>query len=72
MTAGIFSPVPTFAKEKVILKALLVEPKDRWEKSLIPMAVQNLTTKHPELDIQVNYTVVPYNDAREQMLKALG
>jgi multiple sugar transport system substrate-binding protein len=72
LTAGIFSPVPTFAKEKVILKALLVEPKDRWEKSLIPMAVQNLTAKHPELDIQVNYTVVPYNYAREQMLKALG
>ena len=63
---------PTFAKEKVILKALLVEPKARWEKSLIPMAVQNLTAKHPELDIQVNYTVLPYNDAREQMLKALA
>ena len=72
LTAGIFSPVPTFAKEKVILNALLVEPKDRWEKSLIPMAVQNLTAKHPELDIQVNYTVLPYNYAREQMLKALG
>ena len=72
LTAGIFSPIPTFAKEKVILNALLVEPKDRWEKSLIPMAVQNLTAKHPELDIQVNYTVMPYNDAREQMLKALG
>ena len=72
LTAGIFSPVPTFAKEKVILHALLVEPKDRWEKSLIPMAVQNLTAKHPELDIQVNYTVMPYDDAREQMLKALG
>jgi multiple sugar transport system substrate-binding protein len=72
LTVGIFSPVPTFAKEKVILKALLVEPKDRWEKSLIPMAVQNLTAKHPELDIQINYTVLPYNDAREQMLKALG
>jgi hypothetical protein len=70
--AGIFSPIPTFAKEKVILNALLVEPKDRWEKSLIPMAVQNLTAKHPELDIQVNYTVMPYNDAREQMLNALA
>jgi len=72
LKAGIFSPIPTFAKEKVILNALLVEPKDRWEKSLIPMAVQNLMAKHPELDIQVNYTVMPYNDAREQMLKALG
>ena len=72
MTGGIFSPVPSFAKERVTLKALLVEPKDRWENALIPRALQNLTTKYPELDIQVNYTILPYNDAREQMLKAMG
>ena len=42
------------------------------EKAIIPMALQNLTTKYPELDIQVNYTILPYNDAREQMLKAMG
>jgi multiple sugar transport system substrate-binding protein len=71
-SAGIFSPVASFAKEKVTLNALLVEPRDRWEKVLIPMALQNLTTKYPELDIQVNYTILPYNDAREQMLKAMG
>ena len=72
MTAGIFYPVPSLAKEKVTIKALLVEPKDRWEKALIPKALQNLTSKHPELDIQVNYTILPYNGAREQMLKAMG
>lgn len=72
LTGGIFSPVPSFAKERVTLKALLVEPKDRWENALIPRALQNLTTKYPELDIQVNYTILPYNDAREQMLKAMG
>jgi multiple sugar transport system substrate-binding protein len=72
LTAGIFSPVPSLAKEKVTLKALLVEPKDRWEKALIPMALQNLTSRHPELDIRVNYTILSYNDAREQMLKAMG
>jgi multiple sugar transport system substrate-binding protein len=72
ITSSIFSPVPSFAKEKVTLKALLVEPKDRWERALIPMALQNLTSKHPDLDIQINYTILPYNDAREQMLKALG
>jgi hypothetical protein len=41
-------------------------------KALIPMALQNLTARHPELDIQVNYTILPYDNAREQMLKALG
>jgi multiple sugar transport system substrate-binding protein len=71
ITSSIFSPVPSFAKEKVTLKALLVEPKDRWE-TLIPMALQNLTSKHPDLDIQINYTILPYNHAREQMLKAMG
>jgi multiple sugar transport system substrate-binding protein len=65
-------PIPSFAQEKITLRALLVEPRDRWEKSLIPMALQNLTAKYPELDIQVNYTILPYNIAREQMLKSLG
>ena len=72
LTAGTFSSVPSFAKEKVALNALLVEPGDRWEKALIPMALQNLTAKYPELDIQINYTILPYNGAREQMLKAMS
>src|ERR687897_1250044 len=71
-TASSFLPIPSFAQEKITLNALLVEPRDRWEKSLIPMALQNLTAKHPELDIQVNYTILPYNIAREQMLKTLA
>jgi hypothetical protein len=50
---------------------LLIEPNDRWEKALIPIALQNLTSRHPELDIQVNYTILPYDDAREQMLKTM-
>ena len=72
LTAGTFSSVPSFAKEKVTLNALLVEPGNRWEKALIPMALQNLTAKYPELDIQINYTILPYNGAREQMLKAMS
>jgi multiple sugar transport system substrate-binding protein len=63
--------VPSFAKEKVTLRALFVDPKDRWD-MLIPMALQNLTAKHPELDIEINYTVLPYNDARDKMLKTMA
>ena len=50
----------------------MVEPSDRWGKTLIPMALQNLTAKYPELEIQVNYTILPYNDAREHMLEAMS
>jgi multiple sugar transport system substrate-binding protein len=63
--------VPSFAKEKVTLRALFVDPKDRWD-MLIPMALQDLTAKHPELDIEINYTVLPYNDARDKMLKTMA
>ena len=70
-TISIFSPVPSSAQENITLNALLVEPRDRWKDVLIPMALQNLTAKHPELDIQVNYTILPYNEARDQMLKAM-
>ncbi len=63
--------VPSFAKEKVILRALFVDPKDRWD-MLIPMALQDLTAKHPELNIEINYTVLPYNDARDEMLNTVA
>ena len=36
------------------------------------MALQNLRAKYPELEIQVNYTILPYNGAREQMLEAMS
>jgi multiple sugar transport system substrate-binding protein len=70
--ASSFVLIPSFSQEKITLRALLVEPRDRWEKALIPTALQNLIAKHPELDIHVNYTILPYNIAREQMLKALS
>ena len=63
--------VPSFAKEKVTLRALFVDPKDRWD-MLFPIALQDLTAKHPELDIEINYTVLPYNDARDKMLKTMA
>ena len=70
--ASSFVLIPSFSQEKITLRALLVEPGDRWEKALIPTALQNLRVKNPELDIHVNYTILPYNNAREQMLEALG
>jgi len=43
--AGAISSVPAFAKEKITLRALLVEPSDRWEKTLIPMALAEFNGK---------------------------
>ena len=55
--------IPSFAKEEVTLTAQLVEPRERWD-MLISMALQDLRAKHPDLDIQINYTTLEYNDAR--------
>ena len=58
-------------KEQVNLTGLFVDPADRW-KDLIPSALQELRTRHPNLDIEINYTIYPYNDARTQMLKSMS
>ena len=71
-TISIFSPVPSSAQENITLNALLVEPRDRWEDVLIPMALQNLTAKHPELDIQVNYTILPVQRSQRSDAKGNG
>jgi multiple sugar transport system substrate-binding protein len=39
---------------------------------LISMALQDLRAKHPNLDIQINYTTLEYNDARMQMLNKMA
>lgn len=48
-----------------------MDPDDRW-KMLIPPALNELRMRHPNLNIQINYTVLPYNDARTQMLKSMA
>ena len=63
--------IPSFAKEEVTLTAQLVEPSERWD-MLISMALQDLRAKHPEHDIQINYTTLDYNDARRQMLNTMS
>ena len=47
--------IPSFAIREVTLTAQLVEPRERWD-MIISMALQNLRAKHPNIDIQINYT----------------
>ena len=61
----------SYAQQQVNLTGLFVDPTDRWN-ALIPSAINELRTRHPNLNIQINYTVYPYNDARPEMLKSMA
>lgn len=58
-------------KQEVKLSALLEDQGDpeRW-KSLILPSLQELRNRHPDLNIQLNYTTYPYNEMREKLLSA--
>jgi multiple sugar transport system substrate-binding protein len=60
-------------KEQVTLTAILEDPGDpeRWS-PLLQQSIQELNAKHPELDININYTTYPYDKTREQLLKAMS
>ena len=58
-------------KKQVSLYGILEDQGDpeRW-KSLIQPAIKELRNRHPNLDIQMNYTTYPYNDMRAKLLSA--
>jgi len=55
--------------KNVTLKALVAEPEKRW-KTLFGTALEKLREKHPELNINVNYTSLPYSEAHKQILES--
>jgi multiple sugar transport system substrate-binding protein len=59
-------------KQNITLTALLEDQGDstRW-KSLIEPAMQKLKERHPDLEIEINYTTSPYNVTRLKILSAL-
>jgi multiple sugar transport system substrate-binding protein len=58
-------------KKQVTLNAILVEPKPRWD-ILLKSAMQKLQEKHPDMNIKINYTVLPYDISRTTMINSLG
>jgi multiple sugar transport system substrate-binding protein len=60
-------------KKQVTLFAILEDQgdPDRW-KTLIQPAVEEMRTRHPDLDIQINYTTYPYDQAKKEMLDAIS
>src|SRR5918993_5349410 len=60
-------------KKQVTLYAILEDQgdPDRW-KNLIQPAVEEMRTRHPDVDIQINYTTYPYDQSKKEMLDAIS
>lgn len=60
-------------KKQVVITAILDNLGNviKWDDLLRP-AVQELKFRHPDLNIQINYTTTPYNQTRIHLLNSLG
>ena len=56
-------------QKQVLLKAIVVEPEKRW-KTLFGSALEKMRERHPELQIDVNYSVLPYFEAQKRILES--
>ena len=64
-------------KKQVTLTAMLPDnsggnPTEDQKERLFQPAIQELRTRHPELDIKINYVRDPYNQTRAMMLSAFA
>jgi multiple sugar transport system substrate-binding protein len=67
---GFITPISA-QKKQVSLTAIVAEPKERWD-ILFNSAQQKLREKHPDIDIKVDYRVLPYDATRTQILTAMA
>ena len=58
-------------QKQVTLTAIVAEPKERWD-ILFEKALNELRQNHPELDIQIDYRVLPYDATRTQILTTMA
>jgi multiple sugar transport system substrate-binding protein len=67
-----FSSPSNESREQVTLVAILEDQGDpkRWD-TLIQPALDELKMRHPELNIQINYTAYPYDRAKSQMINEI-
>ena len=65
------SSISAESKKQVILRTILAEPKNRWD-TLLNDALQKLKERHPDIDIHLKNTVLPYNSTREHILTAIS
>jgi multiple sugar transport system substrate-binding protein len=65
-----FTTLVVAQKQQVTLTAIVAEPKERWD-ILFNDALQKLREKHSDIDIKVDYRVLPYDATRTQILTAM-
>jgi multiple sugar transport system substrate-binding protein len=72
-TAGIAAASPSAQKGQVTLTAILEDQgePERWQ-FLLQSAMQELRARHPDMDIQLNYTTYPYDKTRSELLTAMA
>ena len=70
-SAYLFSP-SWAQKGQVSLRAILEDQGDpvRWQ-FLLQSAIEQLRTRHPDLDISIKYTTYPYEKTEAEILKAM-
>jgi len=56
---------------QVTITAIVAEPKERWD-ALFADALAKLREKHPDMTINIDYSVLPYADTRKQILTAMA
>jgi multiple sugar transport system substrate-binding protein len=61
----------TAQKQPVTLTAIVAEPKERWD-ILFDNATKKLNENHPDMDIKIDYRVLPYDATRTQILTAMA
>ncbi len=73
LTIGLIGPAnPVGAQpQQVTLTAIVAEPKERWD-ILFDAALQKLKENHPDIDISIDYRVLPYDATRTQILTAMA
>jgi multiple sugar transport system substrate-binding protein len=71
-TAGLTGP-SSAQKRQVTLTAMLEDQgePERWQ-SLLQPAMQELRARHPDVDVQLNYTTYPYDKTRGELLTAMS
>jgi multiple sugar transport system substrate-binding protein len=69
--AAYASPVSA-QKKQIRLSAIVCDlgHPERWQ-VFFQSAIQKLQARHPDLDIQINYVSLPYNQTRTQLLRAM-
>ena len=60
-----------YGQQQVTLTAIVAEPKERWD-ILFEKALEKLRQNHPDLDIQIDYRVLPYDATRTQILTSMA